>query len=150
MNKFLQNFRITFLLGREMNILSFSISPLSTLKVLSIWSIQEGLYIFLIICFKKLNPSKWVLQCGHIWKKEEVIVNMYCFHFFHAFHPCIVKFKCLGVNSKLPKLGILHTIQMLGFWHTIIFYKYIIIFFNFVWASNLTSNSWTLALGCFK
>lgn len=34
--------------------------------------------------------------------------------FFHAFHPCIVKFKCLGVNSKLPKLGFLHTIQMLG------------------------------------
>jgi hypothetical protein len=43
--------------------------------------------------------------------------------FFHAFHPCIVKFKCLGVNSKLPKLGFLHTIQLLGSWHTILFYK---------------------------
>ncbi len=52
-----------------------------------------------------MNLSKWVLQCGHIWKKEELIVNMYCFFFFHVFHPCIVIFKCLGVNSKLPKLG---------------------------------------------
>jgi hypothetical protein len=50
------------------------------------------------------------------------------FFFFHVFHPCIVIFKCLGINSKLPKLGFLHTIQMLSFWHAILFYNYFILF----------------------